>query len=86
MFGLSLPKLLLVVVIVLVVWYGFKWLGRVRRVQRNEPARRAFRFLFFGERPPPMAAEETVLCRACGAYVPEKAAASCGRQDCPFPA
>jgi len=28
--------------------------------------------------------EDTVKCRACGAYVPVRSAKSCGRGECPF--
>ena len=37
MFGFSLPKLAVLIVIVLAVWYGFKILGR-RRVLNNQRA------------------------------------------------
>ena len=37
MFGFSLPKLAVLIVIILAVWYGFKILGR-RRVLNNQRA------------------------------------------------
>jgi hypothetical protein len=30
--------------------------------------------------------EETIRCRACGAFVPARQPSRCGRGDCPFPA
>ena len=86
MFGLSLPKILLLVLLVLVAWYGVKWFGRTRRAARSEGKNPLFRF-FFRDAPqrPPMVAEDTVRCRTCGTYLPTKTAVSCGRGDCPFP-
>ena len=33
MFGFSLPKILLLVVIIAVVWYGFKAIGRIQKAK-----------------------------------------------------
>lgn len=33
--------------------------------------------------PPKMAQVNTVACRVCGTYVPERGAAKCARADCP---
>ena len=84
MFGLSLGKLLVLGVIVLAVWYGFKYRSRLEAVraalQRERDARR--------ERPraagPTIAAEDLVKCRSCGAYVAARGTSSCGRADCPW--
>ncbi|HEV7372651.1 hypothetical protein [Arenibaculum sp.] len=80
----SLPKLLTLALIILVVWYGFKWISRVNRL-RAEQARPV------GRRAPGAAApgkgsraEEMEKCRVCGVYVAPASAAACGRPDCPF--
>lgn len=60
MFGLSLAKILLIVVAAAALWYGF------RLVQRRNRARSV-------ERPPaepPPAVETLVKCATCGAYNP----------------
>jgi hypothetical protein len=82
MFGLSFGKLVVLAVIILVVWYGFKYVSRVEEVKRAlrraaeekqpQPARRA------------PAAEDLVKCAGCGAYVAAQGAAPCGRGECPW--
>ncbi len=82
MFGLSLGKFLLLVILVLVVWYGFKYASRVeaiRRALREELARRQG-----AQRRPTIPAEDLVKCAQCGAYVAARSATSCGRADCPW--
>lgn len=82
--GLSLGKLLVLGVIVLAVWYGFKYRSRIEAVraalQRERDARR--------QRPPApgptIAVEDLVKCGRCGAYVAARATSSCGRADCPW--
>jgi len=89
MFGLSLPKLIVLLVICGAVWYGMKYLqARERQVARNaqraatEAAARA------AGRPASQSAasvEELVKCPACATYV-APGAARCGRADCPYAA
>ena len=91
MFGFSLQKLLVLAAIVLAVWYGFKWIGRLQQ-QRDAEAgvsRRKSRwpgaFRRAAKEPEPQdAAEELTPCRVCGAYVAARGAANCGRADCPY--
>ena len=76
MFGFSLAKLLVLVVIVAAVWYGFKIIGR-----RNQSSK-------ISEEEPKAAripAEDTIECARCGTYVVVAGAVSCGRADCPYP-
>jgi len=94
MFGLSLPKLIVLAGIIAIVWYGFKLIGRVQERRDAEMQgpdgearlRRGDR----GQGGNTQGAragteiEETVKCRACGAYVPVRGATSCGRPSCPF--
>ena len=80
MFGFSLNKLLLTTAIILVIWYGFKWVGRLDRARKNralkdkggEPESRTAQ------------AESLVKCSVCGTYVSPGGAESCGREDCPY--
>jgi hypothetical protein len=78
-----LAKLILLVGIVVVVWYGARWIARVDAARRRwEAARQA---------PAPedthasrvIDATETVRCGVCHAYVAAGATQGCGRTDCP---
>jgi hypothetical protein len=77
-----LYKLLLLLLVIAVVWFGFRYIGRVeaiRQALRKELARR--------QRPqkaPRVEAEDLVSCSACGAYVAARDAGHCGRADCPW--
>ncbi len=89
MFGLSLTKILFTIIVVLIVWYGFKWMNRVQD-QRREASR-------IDPKKPSAAAgsnrstaaadevEEMVKCAVCGDYVSQKGAVNCGRDGCPYP-
>jgi hypothetical protein len=84
--GLSFGKLVVLAILVAIVWYGFKYAGRVqavsRAMRREMEARRA--------RPRPaasaraIAAEDLVKCDACGSYVAANSTSACGRADCPW--
>jgi hypothetical protein len=86
MFGLSLPKLIVLLIVCGAVWYGFKYLqARDRQQARNaqrtagEAAARA------GARrsaEPAAVTEELVKCPICATYV-APGAVRCGRADCP---
>lgn len=71
-----LQKLFLLVVVIAVVWYGFKLFGRLDQRRKGELDRD-------GDGPRVEAAD-TVQCPVCGAYVAEKGASDCGRADCPY--
>jgi hypothetical protein len=79
MFGLSFAKLLLLAVVFAVAWYGIKHLqarerqAAVRRAAGNASAEGAGRI---------GATEDLVKCPVCTTYV-ARAAAGCGRADCP---
>jgi hypothetical protein len=81
MFG-PLGKYLLLILVVLAAWYGYKYVMRIGAVRQDEARRRAR-----GPRPASgsLAAEDMTKCTACGAYV-TPGARSCGRSDCPYPA
>ncbi len=75
MFGLSLSKILLLVLVVAAVWYGFKWVKRmqVKRDAAGGPAR------------PAAPGTDLSACPACGTYV-AAGVAQCPskRSDCPM--
>lgn len=75
MFGFSFAKILVLAVIVTAVWYGFRWLERRKA---NPPVSAK------AKAGPEIAAEDTVKCPQCGAFVVAKDAANCGRADCPY--
>ena len=80
MFGFSIGKLLVLVLAILAVWYGFKLLthdGRNEpRVVRRRERRKAT--------PRPTGAEDMVQCGTCRAYVSARAPSDCGREGCPY--
>lgn len=84
MLGFSLGKFLLLAIIIVIVWYGFKYMQRVdnmRQTLRREMERQR-------KSAPPgargIAAEDLVKCARCGAYVAASSATNCGRPDCPW--
>ena len=69
MFGIfSLPKILFTIVVIVAVWYGFKWLNRRQQVQRDR-AKNGRLSEAGGDKN--TAVEDMVQCPDCGAYVPE---------------
>lgn len=80
MFGFSFNKLLLTTVIILAIWYGFKWVGRLDRARKN----RALKDKGGEPESRTVQAESLVKCAACGTYVSPGGVASCGREDCPY--
>jgi hypothetical protein len=85
MFGLSLSKLLVLLIVVGVVWYGFKYL-KLREQQLARAARAAADQASRTARSAgPEAvgpAEDLSKCPVCETYV-ARDARSCGRADCP---
>lgn len=70
----AFPKLMLLILVIVAVWIGYRWLNaRPRELSRRQaPPRRAIH------------TEDLAPCRVCGAYV-AVAAPGCGRSDCPRP-
>ncbi|MFZ5792048.1 MAG: hypothetical protein ACOY3L_15260 [Pseudomonadota bacterium] len=88
MFSLpSLSKLLVLVAVIVLVWQGFKMLGRLQRARQAEAEARLRQAQAQAraaqQRRSAGAVEETRQCRVCGAYV-AKGMGACGRPDCPF--
>jgi len=74
MFG----KILLLVLVVAVVWFGFRYLTRVAElvIRRDGTHPGSGR----GSAPTETMSE----CRVCGVWQPSRSASSCGRPDCPY--
>lgn len=93
MFGIpSIGKILVFAIIVAAVWYGFKYLGRVQRVEKGE---RKGGERTFGERLRKATRgrsgdhdtgviEDTEKCATCGAYVSVEGSQGCGKPNCPY--
>jgi uncharacterized protein len=87
MFGLSFTKLLLLAILILVVWYGFKYAARIEAVKqalRAEALRRQKRAGGAHLRAAPRPVEDLVKCQRCGSYVTASGAANCGKPQCPW--
>ncbi len=87
----SIQKLLLLAAILGAVWYGFKFIGRLKD-ERDTAAKKQGTS---AGQPNPwkgrqtassevLEAEEMVQCPVCRTYVAAKGAGSCGRSDCPY--
>lgn len=87
MFGISFGKVLLLVAVVAVIWFGYRWLQRWDKERREADRREATQLgrQQAGTGPVASQAEEMSACRICGTYVAATAARSCGRPNCPFP-
>ena len=87
MFGFSVSKLMVLAGILAVVWYGFKFVGRLE--QARKAAAKAGTAPASGgaaasARPAtPRDVEEMVCCPVCGDYVAARGASACDRTDCP---
>jgi len=77
MFGMSLTKVLIFVLIVVAIWYGWKLWRRKDQIKREIEARLG---LDAATRAREGAVQDLKSCRVCGAYV----AHACERKDCPL--
>ena len=91
MFGLSLTKLLTLAILILIVWYGFKYAARVEAVKQALRAEAVRRRQGGGGggmrgdmRPTARPVEDLVKCQRCGSYVAAVGAANCGKPGCPW--
>jgi len=84
MLGFSLGKILLFGALIALVWYGFKYMGRVEAVRRSLRDEIRRRQAAASGRSPLVEAEDLVKCAPCGAYVAARGATNCGRPDCPW--
>ncbi len=83
MFGFSLTKLLFTAAVIVLIWYGFKWLRRVQD-ERERQDRERLKGGSTGRRGAPDA-ETMIKCPTCGTYLAAGAPKSCGQPDCPYP-
>ncbi len=92
MFGFSLTKLLFTAAIIALIWYGFKWVGRVQanreaehraRLREGRPREGQARP---GDSPVEATAHDMVKCAICGDFVSPEATQGCDRPGCPYPA
>ncbi len=74
MFGFSLQKLILLVLLIVAVLYGRRLIGRVGSLTKSVG----------GEGGAPPVGEDMQKCPVCGVYVAAANPASCGRADCPY--
>jgi hypothetical protein len=86
---LSLPKLLLLAVVVALVWFGWRWVARIQTIGRARTEARRAGAAPTGSPASPRAAtstdaEDMEKCPECGAYVAPRSAISCGRSACPY--
>ncbi len=91
MFGFSLQKFLVLAAVIALVWYGFKYVGRLQDQRKaggglgaragRRPKRRGG-----GSAAEPKTAEveDMVVCPVCQAYVQARGASRCDRSDCPY--
>ena len=78
MLGFSLPKLIVLVVIIAAIWYGFKLFSRGQSLTKaNQPGDDTDSVI--------PDAVDMVKCTTCGDFVPVKDARSCGKEGCPYP-
>jgi hypothetical protein len=76
-------KLLVLILIIAAVWYGFKLLARRNQnVGRRQPPGQ----IGSGKREAAdEATQDMESCTVCGTFVPNAAAKGCGRDACPYP-
>jgi len=75
----GLSKLILIVLVGLAGWLGWRMLQKIKRQGGNLPTAGAKR----GEGAAQGDVEEMVACRVCGTYLARGKARNCGRSDCP---
>ena len=73
-----IAKLLVLIALIGIAWYGFRLVGRRNRPQAGHaPRKPAARKI--------EDAQDTTRCPVCGTFVPDGAARDCGRDGCPYP-
>ncbi len=91
MFGLpSLQKLLVLAAVVAIVWYGFKFLGKLQKAraveakEQKKAPRQPRKGRWRRGKDEALEAEDMVQCPVCAAYVPARGGSACDRPDCPY--
>ncbi|HSK41749.1 MAG TPA: hypothetical protein VK943_18430 [Arenibaculum sp.] len=82
----SLPKLIILALLLAAVWYGFRWVSRVNHLRAEQAAERSRLRKAAGGAPAAgtAVAEDMEKCPSCGVYVSPRSAAACGRPGCPY--
>ncbi|MBK8906355.1 MAG: hypothetical protein IPM60_00125 [Rhodospirillales bacterium] len=88
MLGLSLSKVLFTALVILAVWYGYRWWTRVESRRRADLEARMRDEIGRSRggatrRPAGRGADELVRCAVCGTYVAASVPTRCDRADCP---
>jgi uncharacterized protein len=92
MLGLSFNKLLLLAILILIVWYGFKYAARIEAVKQSLRAEALRRRQAGGGvgamradmRSAARPVEDLVKCARCGSFVAAVGTANCGKPHCPW--
>lgn len=90
-----LTKILLLIVVVLFAWFGWRWVKRVQTIGRQKLGVKtgekldgeqgdSLRGAGAPPRPSRDAAEDMEKCPECGVFVAPRAAQRCGRPGCPY--
>lgn len=86
-FGFSLVKLIFTILVVVIIWHGFKFIGRLQdrniRAWKKESLKRKAE-TNSGKGSAPDKAENMIECPVCATFVVASRAASCEREDCPY--
>ncbi len=81
MFSLpSFPKLSLLIFVLALVWFGFRWIGRQQRARKEQAGGQKSR----GRGRAQVDAVDMVQCKVCDAFVPGTKASPCERAGCPY--
>ena len=88
----SIQKILVLISILGVVWYGFKLVGRLKEARdeqakkQGSPPRKSnpWRSRTPASETQAMEAEDMVECPVCRTYVAAKGARACGKSGCPY--
>ncbi len=92
-FGFSLTKLIFTVLVVIVIWKGFKFFGRLQdvkiRTRKDENLKRrsavqAGNKAGKGPDKNPDKTADMTECPVCATFVVASGAEACGREDCPY--
>jgi hypothetical protein len=76
----TLPKILLIVLVIGVIW----WWHRRNQIRRREQAELERNPHNRAQAKPTKPIEDMTQCKVCGAYVPASGTRNCGRKNCPF--
>lgn len=80
LFGVS--KILVLIVIIAAVWYGFKFFTRRNQIGGQ---RKQTEFDSGSKKTTNQPAQDMESCSICGTFVPNASAKNCGRDSCPYP-